>query len=116
MMKAKDAQGLSVVDAVYEPADFLEKSVQFAAQIISGKAKIERTDYTSDLSAWDKAMETGKAAIAKKYGGADIEAPRRALELIYAARTNTLDQGFDAEDEILANLVMGNPLRASVCI
>jgi 3-hydroxyacyl-CoA dehydrogenase/enoyl-CoA hydratase/carnithine racemase len=114
MMKAKDAQGLGVVDAVYEPADFLEKSVQFAAQIISGKAKIERTDYTSDLSAWDKAMETGKAAIAKKYGGADIEAPRRALELIYAARTNTLDQGFDAEDEILANLVMGNPLRASL--
>ena len=33
---------------------------------------------------------------------------------MYAARTNTLDQGFDAEDEILANLVMGNPLRASL--
>jgi len=64
MMKAKDAHALGVIDAVYEPADFLE--------------------------------------------------PRRALELIYAARTNTLDQGFDAEDEILANLVMGNPLRASL--
>jgi len=50
----------------------------------------------------------------KKYGGADIEPPRRALELIAAARTNTADQGFDAEDEVLANLVMGNPLRASL--
>jgi enoyl-CoA hydratase/carnithine racemase len=27
MMKAKDALALGVVDAVYEPADFLEKSV-----------------------------------------------------------------------------------------
>ena len=114
MMKAKEAHGLGVVDAVYEPADFLERSVAFAARIISGKEKIERQDYTTDIAAWDKAIATGKAAIAKKYGGADIEAPRRALELIYAARTSTLDQGFDAEDEILANLVMGNPLRSSL--
>jgi 3-hydroxyacyl-CoA dehydrogenase/enoyl-CoA hydratase/carnithine racemase len=114
MMKAKDAHALGVIDEVYEPADFLEKSVAFAARIISGKEIIERQDYTSDVASWDKAIATGKAAIAKKYGGADIEAPRRALELIYAARTNTLDQGFDAEDEILANLVMGNPLRASL--
>ena len=114
MMKAKEAHALGVIDAVYEPADFLEKSVAFVARIISGKEKIERQDYTNDVASWDKAIATGKAAIAKKYGGADIEAPRRALELIYAARTNTLDQGFDAEDEILANLVMGNPLRASL--
>ena len=114
MMKAKEAHSLGVVDAVYEPADFLERSVAFAARIISGKEKIDRQDYTTDVASWDKAIAAGKAAIAKKYGGADIEAPRRALELIYAARTSTLDQGFDAEDEILANLVMGNPLRASL--
>jgi len=114
MMKAKEAHSLGVVDAVYEPADFLERSVAFAARIVSGREKIERQDYSADVAAWDKAIATGKAAIAKKYGGADIEAPRRALELIHAARTNTLDQGFDAEDEILANLVMGNPLRASL--
>lgn len=114
MMKSKDALSLGVVDAVFEPADFLEKSIAFAASIISGKKKIERADHSADASAWETAINTGKAAIAKKYGGADIEAPRRALELIAAARTNTLDQGFDAEDEILANLVMGNPLRASL--
>ena len=114
MMKAKDALGLGVVDAVYEPADFLERSCAFAARILSGKEKIERVDHSSDNAAWEKAMATGKAAIAKKYGGADIESPRRGLELIAAARTNSLDAGFDAEDEILANLVMGNPLRASL--
>jgi 3-hydroxyacyl-CoA dehydrogenase/enoyl-CoA hydratase/carnithine racemase len=114
MMKAKDALALGVVDAVYEPADFLEKSCAFAARILSGKEKIERSDFSKDDAAWERAMETGKAAIAKKYGGADIESPRRGLELIAAARTHTLDQGYDAEDEILANLVMDNPLRASL--
>lgn len=114
MMKAKDALALGVVDAVYEPADFLEKSCAFAARILSGKEKIERSDFSKDDAAWERAMATGKAAIAKKYGGADIESPRRGLELIAAARTHTLDQGYDAEDEILANLVMDNPLRASL--
>jgi 3-hydroxyacyl-CoA dehydrogenase/enoyl-CoA hydratase/carnithine racemase len=114
MMKAKDALSLGVVDAVFEPADFLEKSCAFAADILSGKKKLERADHSKDEPAWERAIATGKAAAAKKYGGADIESPRRALELISAARTNTLDQGFDAEDEVLANLVMANPLRASL--
>lgn len=114
MMKAKDALELGVVDAVFAPADFLEKSCAFAAAILSGKNRIERIDYSKDAAAWDNAILVGKAAAAKKYGGADIDSPRKALELIAAARTNTLDQGFDAEDEILANLVMGNALRASL--
>jgi enoyl-CoA hydratase/carnithine racemase len=39
MMKAKDALSLGVVDAVYEPADFLEKSVAFTASVLSGSTK-----------------------------------------------------------------------------
>ena len=113
MMKAKDALNLGVVDAVYEPADFLERSVTFAAAILSGKEKIVRTDYSSDPN-WEKALGAGKAAVAKKYGGADIDAPRRALEIIAAARTNTLDQGFAMEDEALTDLTMSDPLRASL--
>lgn len=114
MMKSSDALKLGVVDAVFEPADFLEKSCSFAASILNGSRKIERQDYSGDTASWEKALATGKAAVAKKYGGADIESPRKALELIAAARTNTLDEGFDAEDQILADLVMGNPLRASL--
>lgn len=114
MMKAKEALELGIVDAVFEPADFLERSCALAAGILSGSKKIERIDYTKDEASWEKAQSMGRAIVAKKYGGADIEPPRRALELIAAARTNTADQGFDAEDEVLANLVMGNPLRASL--
>lgn len=114
MMKAKDALSLGVADAVYEPADFLEKSISFAANIISGKTSIARKDFSQDDAAWQTAIATGKAAVAKKYGGADIESPRRALELIAAARTSTLGAGFDAEDQALADLTMSNPLRASL--
>ena len=113
MMKAKDALALGVVDAVFEPADFLEKSVAFAASILSGTTKIERKDYSQD-SGWDKALATGKAAAFKKFGGADITSPRKALELIEAARTNTRSEGFDAEDQILADLTMSDSLRASL--
>jgi 3-hydroxyacyl-CoA dehydrogenase/enoyl-CoA hydratase/carnithine racemase len=114
MMKAKDALGLGVVDAVYEPADFLEHSIKFAAEVISGKKKIDRADYSKDSAGFEKAIATGKAAVAKKYGGAEIASPLKALELIAAAQSNTYSQGFDAEDQVLAELVMTDALRASL--
>ena len=113
MMKAKDALSLGVVDAVFEPADFLEKSVSFVAEILSGKKVIERKDYSTD-PAWDSALATGKAAALKKFGGAELTAPRIALELIAAAKSNTRGAGFDAEDQALADLTMSDPLRASL--
>ena len=114
MMRAKDALGLGVVDAVFEPADFLEKSIAFAADVVSGKKIVSRTDYSADSAAWDTAIATGRALVAKKYGGADIAAPRMALELIAAARTNSFDAGFAAEENALADLNMSDPLRASI--
>ncbi len=114
MMKAKDALALGVVDAVYEPADFLENSIKFAAQVINGSKKIERADFSKDSDGFTKAIATGRAAVAKKYGGAEIAAPLKALELIKAAQTNTYSQGFDAEDQALAELVMTDALRASL--
>ena len=113
MMKAKDALALGVVDAVYEPADFLERSVAFAAGVLSGSVKVERKDYSSD-PAWDSALATGRAAALKKYGGAELASPTKALELMAAAKSNTRGAGFDAEDVALADLTMSDPLRASL--
>ena len=113
MMKAKDAHALGVVDAVFEPSDFLERSIAFAAGVLNGTTTIERKDYSQD-PAWESALATGKAAALKKYGGAEIASPMKALELIAAARSNTLGAGFDAEDSALADLTMSDPLRASL--
>ncbi len=113
MMKAKDAHALGVVDAVFEPSDFLERSIAFAAGVLNGTTTIERKDYSQD-PAWESALATGKTASLKKYGGAEIASPMKALELIAAARSNTLGAGFDAEDSALADLTMSDPLRASL--
>lgn len=113
MLKAGQALELGVVDAVFEPSDFLEKSVEFVANVLNGSKKIERTDYSNDPH-WDKAIATGKAAAMKKYGGADIDAPRRALELIADAQTATRSSGFEAENNALADLTLSDPLRASL--
>ena len=114
MLKSKDALSLGVVDAVYEPADFLEHSVKFAADILSGKKKIDRKDFSKDSAGFEKAIATGKAAVAKKYSGAQIPSPLAALELIKAAQTNTVRDGYAAETKVLADLVMSDGLRASL--
>jgi len=114
MMKSKDALTLGVVDAVYEPADFIERSVKFAADVLSGKNKIERKDFSKDSAGYEKAIATGKAAIAKKYSGAQIPSPLAALDLIKAAQSNSVRDGFAAETKVLADLVMTDSLRASL--
>ena len=114
MLKAKDALTLGVVDAVFSPADFLEHSISFAASILNGAKKIERADYSAANDEWQAALAIGNAAASKKYGGADIASPRKALELIGAAQHSTLAAGFDAEDLALADLVMSDELRASL--
>ena len=114
MLKSKDALSLGVVDAVYEPADFLEHSVKFAADLLSGKKKIDRKDFSKDSAGFEKAINTGKAAVAKKYSGAQIPSPLAALELIKAAQTNTVRDGYAAETKVLADLVMSDGLRASL--
>jgi len=113
MMKAKDALKLGVTDVVFEPADFIERSIEFAVSILKGESIIKRKDYSND-PAWESALESGRIAALKKYGGAEIAAPIKALELIAAARSNTRGEGFDAEDQALADLTMSDPLRASL--
>lgn len=113
MMKAKDALKLGVTDVVFEPADFIERSIEFAVSILKGETIIKRKDYSND-PAWESALESGRIAALKKYGGTEIAAPIKALELIAAARSNTRGEGFDAEDQALADLTMSDPLRASL--
>jgi len=113
MMKAKDALKLGVVDAVFEPADFIERSIAFATAVLSGSTTIERKDYSNDPG-WESALATGRAAALKKYGGAEIASPMTALKLIAEAKSNTRGAGFDAEDAALADLTMSDELRASL--
>ncbi|MFI9835738.1 3-hydroxyacyl-CoA dehydrogenase NAD-binding domain-containing protein [Nonomuraea sp. NPDC051941] len=114
MVKGKEAYELGVADAMFEPADFLEESLRWAARVVKGELAVERPahDENSDED-WDKTVADARFLVDMKLRGAS-PAPYRALDLIAQARTASRDEGFAAEDEALADLLMGDELRAGL--
>ena len=110
-LKPKDALRLGVVDVLLESADFLEESIRWAAGVLTGTIVVERP--AVDRDSWDAVVDFATSMLDDRIHGA-TPAPYRALDLVRAARTATRDEGFDAEDEALADLVMGEDLRASL--
>lgn len=110
-LKPKDALRLGIVDVVLDSADFLEQSIRWAAGVLTGAITVERP--TVDRESWDAVVDFATAMLDDRIHGA-TPAPYRALDLVRAARTSTRSEGFAAEDEALADLVMGEDLRASL--
>ncbi|MER5319129.1 3-hydroxyacyl-CoA dehydrogenase NAD-binding domain-containing protein [Streptosporangium roseum] len=111
MIKGRDAFAAGVADAMFEPADFLEESLRWAARALRGEVTVSRTDHTAED--WSKTVADARFLVDMKLHGAS-PAPYRALELIELARTASRDEGFDAEDQALADLLMGDELRAGL--
>ena len=113
MLKGPQAFELGMADAMFEPADFLAQSLLWASRVLSGEIAVERAEVTRDEAEWAAALKAAKGLVDLKTGG-KAPAPYRALELVTAARTATRDDAFAAEDEALADLVMGDELRAGL--
>ncbi len=111
MIKGGEAFALGVADAMFEPADFLEESLRWAAQVLRGDVTVSRTDHSGDD--WAKTVADARFLLDMRLHGAS-PAPYRALELVELARTASRDEGFDAEDQALADLLMGDELRAGL--
>ncbi len=112
MLKPAEALSLGIVDASFAPADYLVESLRWAAHVLTGDVVVSRPDVDRG-EAWDAAVAAGRALADAKLHGA-TPAPYRALDLVAAARTATRDEGFAAEDVALADLVMGDELRAGL--
>jgi 3-hydroxyacyl-CoA dehydrogenase/enoyl-CoA hydratase/carnithine racemase len=111
MIKGRDAFASGIADAMFEPADFLEESLRWAARVLRGDVTVSRTDHTA--GDWSKTVADARFLLDMKLHGAS-PAPYRALDLIELARTASRDEGFDAEDQALADLLMGDELRAGL--
>ncbi|TXK39535.1 3-hydroxyacyl-CoA dehydrogenase NAD-binding domain-containing protein [Nonomuraea sp. C10] len=111
MTRGREAFELGVADALFEPADFLEESLRWAARVLSGEVTVERPDHTA--ADWDKAVADARFLVDMKLHGA-APAPYRALDLVALARTASRDEGFAAEDEALADLLLSDELRAGL--
>ncbi|MFF4618056.1 3-hydroxyacyl-CoA dehydrogenase NAD-binding domain-containing protein [Nonomuraea jabiensis] len=114
MVKGKEAYELGVADAMFEPADFLEESLRWAARVVKGELAVERPSPGENSGEnWDRTVADARFLVDMKLRGAS-PAPYRALDLIAQARTASRDEGFAAEDEALADLLMGDELRAGL--
>ncbi|MFC3982341.1 3-hydroxyacyl-CoA dehydrogenase NAD-binding domain-containing protein [Streptosporangium jomthongense] len=111
MIKGREAFEAGVADAMFEPADFLEESLRWAARVLRGEVTVSRTDHTA--GDWSKTLADARFLVDMKLRGSS-PAPYRALDLIELARTASRDEGFAAEDRALADLLMGDELRAGL--
>ncbi len=112
MLKPAQALELGIADAMFEPADYLEQSLLWAAGVVTGAVEATRSEIDRG-PAWNDAVSAGRSLVAGKLGTA-APAPLRALDLIEFARTGSREECFAAEDEALADLVMSEELRASL--
>jgi len=110
-LRGPEAFALGIADAIFEPADFLEESLRWAARVLSGTVTVTRS--LASPQDWDAAVGTARFLLDGKLHGAAL-APYRALDLVAAARTRSRDEGFAAEDEVLADLLLGDQLRAGL--
>jgi 3-hydroxyacyl-CoA dehydrogenase/enoyl-CoA hydratase/carnithine racemase len=110
MLNGPKAHALGIADAMFEPADFLAESLRWAARVVSGSVLVTRD---RDAEDWDQAAAGARLLADGKLHGA-APAPYRAIELVAAARGRTRDEGFTAEDEGLADLLLSDELRAGL--
>ncbi|WP_166026638.1 3-hydroxyacyl-CoA dehydrogenase NAD-binding domain-containing protein [Streptomyces chilikensis] len=111
-LKGKQVYELGIADALFEGADFLEQSLVWTAAVLKGEITVDRPEIDRG-EAWDKAVERGRFIADSKVHGA-APAAYRALEIISDARNGDLQQGYDAEDQALADLIMGDELRSGL--
>nr|WP_129662573.1 3-hydroxyacyl-CoA dehydrogenase NAD-binding domain-containing protein [Phytoactinopolyspora endophytica] len=113
MLSGPQLESLGIADATLDAADFIEQSLTWVAKLIRGDVTVERASIDRTEEAWEAAVARGRAIADGKVHGA-APAPYRALELLSAARTSSKAEGFAAEDEALADLVMSEELRAGL--
>ncbi|MEI4271451.1 3-hydroxyacyl-CoA dehydrogenase NAD-binding domain-containing protein [Klenkia sp. LSe6-5] len=111
MTSGPRAAKLGVADALFEPADFLERSLEWAAGVLTGAVTVDRPD--ADPAAWDDAIARARQVVAARTRNASPAAVR-AVDLLELARTASFADGTAAEDEALADLIMTPELRSSL--
>lgn len=107
------AYKLGIADALFEPADFVEQSLNWAARVLAGAESPSRPNAVSEplsednSAAWDAAVVRAKKFVEAKTSNA-APAPAKVIELLEKGKHFTKAESFAAEDAALAEL-MGTP-------
>ncbi|MGW6173307.1 3-hydroxyacyl-CoA dehydrogenase NAD-binding domain-containing protein [Arthrobacter sp. NPDC055138] len=113
------AHQLGIADALFEPADFLEQSLAWAARILNDddarrQVAIRRAEQSAATETdWDQAIATGRAFIEAKTANA-APAPAKVLDVMEAGRGKSQQESADLEVEALAELMQTPHFRDTV--
>ncbi len=111
MLNAQRAFEAGFADLLLEPVEFLDESLAFLIEKVEGGPGKRRP--SADLSAVSEVCRKARARLDGQIHGA-APAPYRALDLIEGAATWSLDEGYRAEEDALADLLPGPQAQASV--
>ncbi len=112
MLNATAAHALGIADVLFEPADFLERSLQWVSSVVRGTTTVSRPEVDRG-ERWDAVLDHAHGLVDAKVHGA-APAPYAAIDLMRLARTASYDEGIAAERRALAGLAMGEELRAGL--
>ena len=105
LLKAEDALELGIADTLLSPVEFLDESLAFAQSLA-----LEREE--PDWSDLENVVRKTRAKIDDAVHGA-TRAPYVALDLIAGAQDWTIDDGYAAEEDAMAELLVSPQAQAS---
>ncbi|MEO3742875.1 3-hydroxyacyl-CoA dehydrogenase NAD-binding domain-containing protein [Plantactinospora sp. B5E13] len=111
MLKPKQAAELGIADVLLEPADFLERSLEWAAGVVRGEVQVARPEVDREM--WDGVLYFARKLLDEKLHGA-VPSAYRALDLLALAKDADFNIGTAAEDEALADLIFSPELRSGL--
>ena len=111
MLDARRASDAGFVDLVLEPVEFVDQSLAFLLDKVEEGPGKRRP--AADLSEAAEICRKARSRLDGQVHGA-TPAPYRALDLIEGAATWSLEEGYRAEEDALAELLPGPEAQASV--
>ena len=111
MVNGVEAFRLGIADRLFDGAEFLDESLGYLQDIMSGRAIVERKPPAAP--AGGSIFAGARAFIDGKVHGA-APAPYRAVELIEGALSWTVEKGFEEENVALGDLIKTRQCKASI--
>ncbi|GAA4728428.1 3-hydroxyacyl-CoA dehydrogenase NAD-binding domain-containing protein [Phytohabitans rumicis] len=111
MLRPAQVAELGIADVLLEAADFLERSLEWAAGVVRGEVTVTRPEVDKDM--WDGVLFFARKTLDERLHGA-VPSAYRALDLLALAKDAPFADGTAAEDEALADLVLSEELRSGL--
>jgi 3-hydroxyacyl-CoA dehydrogenase/enoyl-CoA hydratase/carnithine racemase len=110
MLDARKAHDAGFADAMFEPVEFLDDSLRFAREL-ADRGGIERAP--ADFSDLETVIRRARNDVDDAVHGA-APGPYRALDLIEGAATWSIEEGYRAEEDAIAELLPSPQAQASI--